>query len=29
MINGVGHFTYMRYNARGELASSCEYESVG
>lgn len=29
MINGVGHFTYMRYNARGELASSCEYEAVG
>lgn len=29
MINGVGHFIYMKYNARGELASSCEYETVG
>ena len=28
-LNNAGHFTYLKYNAKGELASSCEYERVG
>ena len=28
-LNNAGHFTYLKFNAKGELASSCEYERVG
>ena len=28
-LNTAGHFSYLKYNAKGELASSCEYERVG
>jgi tetratricopeptide (TPR) repeat protein len=28
-LNNAGHFSYLKYNAKGDLASSCEYERVG
>ena len=29
VITNAGHFSYLKYNAKGDLASSCEYERVG